>query len=514
MDHESGAQRGGIHPLTTLEGIAAPDRRVGKDGTHGPETLEFRADRADVEASDPLSPRELPLNPRRTEMAWIDALFKQMVELGASDLHMTSGMRPMWRLHGDMMTHDNCPEISPEQMKQILFEIAPDANKKQFEEENDTDFAYELEGQGRFRANFFMDNTGMGAVFRLIPSEILTAEQLNLPKAVMDLCNLSKGLVVVTGPTGSGKSTTLAAMIDAINDKRKDHIITIEDPIEFVHQPKSCLINQREVGNHTEGFKRALRAALREDPDIVLVGEMRDLETIEIAIETAETGHLVFGTLHTTTAASTVDRIIDQFPADRQAQIRTMLATSLKGVIAQTLCKKKPKGRLAALEVLIVNNAVSSQIREGKTHQIRNVMQTGGKYGMQMLNDALFEFVRDGLVDPGEAFMKSVEKDDMRNKLRSLGVDVDNLFGSGDDSAPAGGGAAAGSGGGGMRMQQRPASEPASRPSSAERPFGGNANDDQPQAPLPAREPEPQPEAPPERSVPNPFDAFKKKRNG
>ena len=332
-------------------------------------------------------------------MAWIDALFKRMVELGASDLHMTAGKKPMWRMHGDMTGVDECAVIKTDQMRQILMEITPPANKQEFESDNDTDFAYELKGMARFRVNLFVDSKGPGAVFRQIPEKILTVEDLALPKAVVDFCHLSKGLVLVTGPSGSGKSTTLAAMVDFINKTRTEHIITIEDPIEFVHQDQKCLINQREVGSHTESFKRALRAALREDPDIVLVGEMRDLETIAIAIETAETGHLVFGTLHTTTAASTVDRIIDQFPADRQAQIRTMLSTSLKGVVAQVLCKKVGGGRLAALEVLVVNSAISAIIREGKTHQIQSNMQMGGKVGMKLLNDSLLELVQKGLVE-------------------------------------------------------------------------------------------------------------------
>ncbi|MCP3915183.1 MAG: type IV pilus twitching motility protein PilT [bacterium] len=363
-------------------------------------------------------------------MAWINSLFKRMVELEASDLHMTSDKKPMLRLHGDMTVIEECPVISEKQMKQILLEIAPEQNKEEYERDNDTDFAYEIEGVGRFRANVFRDHRGPGGVFRMIPEEILTADQLGLPQAVIDFTTLSKGLVVVTGPTGSGKSTTLAAMIDHINKNRPDHIITIEDPIEFVHKDQKCLINQREVGRHTTGFKRALRAALREDPDIVLVGEMRDLETIEIAIETAETGHLVFGTLHTTTAASTVDRIIDQFPADRQAQIRTMLSSSLKGVVAQTLCKKKPKGRVAALEVLVVNNAISAQIREGKTHQIISAMQMGGKVGMRLLNDSLGQLVAEGVVDPDEAFIKAVDKEAFVNNLRSRGVHYEPAVGS------------------------------------------------------------------------------------
>jgi twitching motility protein PilT len=270
-----------------------------------------------------------------------------------------------------------------------------------------------------------MDRKGMGGVFRVIPTDILTAEDLDLSSHILDLCKLMKGLVVVTGPTGSGKSTTLAAMVDYINRNRSAHLITIEDPIEFVHENKKCLINQREIGNHTAGFKPALRAALREDPDIVLVGEMRDLETVEIAIETAETGHLVFGTLHTNTAPSTVDRIIDQFSTDRQGQIRTMLSSSLKGVIAQTLCKKKGGGRLAALEVLIVNSAVSNLIREGKTFQIPSIMQTGRKLGMVTLNESLMELVTKGLVEPEEACAKAVDRAEFAKLLAARNIKVE-----------------------------------------------------------------------------------------
>src|SRR5205814_395282 len=275
---------------------------------------------------------------------------------------------------------------------------------------HDTDFAYEIAGLGRFRSNVFMDRKGPGAVFRVIPSKILTAEDLGLSPYILKLCGLNKGLVLVTGPTGSGKSTTLCAMIDYINRNRTDHIITIEDPIEFVHDNKKCLMNQREVHVHTDGFKDALRAALREDPDIILVGEMRDLETVAIAIETAETGHLVFGTLHTTTAASTVDRIIDQFPADRQSQIRIMLSESLRGVISQTLCRKIGGGRVAALEVLIATGAISNLIREGKTFQINSMMQVGRANGMVTLNDSLFDLVSKKLVEPEEALAKAVDK--------------------------------------------------------------------------------------------------------
>ena len=343
-------------------------------------------------------------------MAWLDSLFIRMVEVGASDLHMTSGRKPVLRVDGEMVTIEECEVITPDQMRQILLEITPAENVSQFQSEHDTDFAYEIENLARFRANLFEDNRGPGGVFRVIPVEILTVEQLGLPASVMDLCSLSKGLVLVTGPTGSGKSTTLAGMIDHINATRSEHIITIEDPIEFVHGDRKCLVNQRQVGGHTESFKRALRAALREDPDIILVGELRDLETIEIALETAETGHLVFGTLHTTTAASTVDRIIDQFPADRQAQIRTMLSGSLKGVVAQTLCKKVGGGRCAALEILLVNSGVASLIREGKTHQITSQMQMGGKAGMRLMNDSLAELVQSGAVSPDEALHRSVDR--------------------------------------------------------------------------------------------------------
>ena len=361
-------------------------------------------------------------SPARKRM---DALFYKMSEVGASDLHLSVSMPPLVRKDGKMQALESAePTLTPESLKELLTSIMPAKNQEEFARRHDTDFAYEIENLARFRANIFMDRKGMGGVFRIIPTKILTAEQLGLSKAIMDLCNLSKGLVVVTGPTGSGKSTTLCAMIDSINKSREDHIITIEDPIEFTHENQKCLVNQREVHNHTDSFKDALRAALREDPDILLVGEMRDLETIAIAIETAETGHLVFGTLHTTTAASTIDRIIDQFPADRQQQIRVMLSESLKGVIAQTLLPKKGGGRVAALEVLIVTPAISNLIREGKTFQIPSAMQTGKAQGMVMLNDALFDLVKKGLVDPRDAYIKAVDKANFEALLTRNGLKI------------------------------------------------------------------------------------------
>ena len=361
-----------------------------------------------------------PANPAMA--ARMDAYFHAMAEMGASDLHLSVSMPPMVRKDGKMRSMNGDSAIDPNTMRELLVSIMPDKNQEEFSERHDTDFAYEIAGLARFRCNVFMDRKGMGAVFRIIPSKILTAEDLGLSKAIMDLCSLSKGLVVVTGPTGSGKSTTLCAMVDYINKGREDHIITIEDPIEFVHENQKCLVNQREVHNHTDSFKDALRAALREDPDILLVGEMRDLETISIAIETAETGHLVFGTLHTTTAASTVDRIIDQFPADRQQQIRVMLSESLKGVIAQTLLPKKGGGRVAALEVLIVTPAISNLIREGKTFQIPSAMQTGKNHGMVMLNDALFEHVQAGRVEARDAYIKAVDKTGFETQLTRAGI--------------------------------------------------------------------------------------------
>ena len=342
---------------------------------------------------------------------------------GASDLHLTSGYVPALRVDGDVVSVEGWGEPPPEQLEKILWTVTPKANREQWLATKDTDFAHET-AEARFRVNVFCDRSGIAAVLRRIPSKILSAEEMGLPRNVLDLCFLPKGLVLVTGPTGSGKSTTLAAMIDYINRNRDDHIITVEDPIEFVHSHKRCLVHQREVGVHTGSFKAALRAALREDPDVVLIGEMRDLETISIALETAETGHLVFGTLHTNTAPSTVDRIIDQFPADRQAQVRTMLSESLKGVVTQTLCKKIGGGRVPAMEILLGNGAVSNLIREGKTFQLPSVMQTGRSQGMQTLNDALLELVRRKLVLPQDALAKAVAKAELRKAFEAAGVAI------------------------------------------------------------------------------------------
>ncbi|HYU09347.1 MAG TPA: type IV pilus twitching motility protein PilT [Gemmatimonadales bacterium] len=349
-------------------------------------------------------------------------LLRALVSSGSSDLHLRVGEPPLFRTHGDIKRQPGGgAALSVNDLELLVLSIMPERNRGEWKETGDTDFAYEISGLARFRVNAARDRKGPVAVFRVIPAKVVTVEEMGLTDEVQKLCYLTKGLVLVTGPTGSGKSTTLCALIDLVNRTRTDHIITIEDPIEFVHENKKCLITQRQVHVHTESFRTALRAALREDPDIVLVGEMRDLETIAIAIETAETGHLVFGTLHTTTAASTVDRIIDQFPADRQAQIRVMLSESLKGVISQTLCKKTGGGRVAAREILLTTPAISNLIREGKTFQIPSIIQTSKKLGMLTLNDALLELVEKKAIEPDEAYMRSVEKSGLAASLKAKG---------------------------------------------------------------------------------------------
>ena len=356
----------------------------------------------------------------------IDEILKEMVDKGASDVHLSVGEPLAFRIDGDIVRVGE-ETTTPDSMKALIDPIVPDLNREEFINQNDTDFAYEAGDIGRFRVNLFRGIRGVGSVFRFIPSVIPTADQLKLPESIRKLCHLNKGLVIVTGPTGSGKSTTLAAMIDLINKSRPEHILTIEDPVEFVHSQQQCLINQRELHRHTTSFSRALKAALREDPDIVLIGEMRDLETIAIAIETAETGHLVFGTLHTNTAISTVDRVIDQFPADQQAQIRAMLSESLKGVVAQTLVKKQGGGRVAAHEILIVNKAVSAMIREGKTHMIANQMQTQKAAGNRLLNESLVKLVVDQVIDVEQAYMKAIDKEPLVTDLQQKGISVGKL---------------------------------------------------------------------------------------
>jgi twitching motility protein PilT len=430
--------------LAYLKEIAGPEAGARIDALQ-PCTFRYRDFQVSVEfGPEGASASVVPWTPAPTEVAAavlnrpagvvttneVDALFVEMVQRGASDLHLSVGEPPFIRFDGEMMRLAH-PVLTAERIKNLLWPICPERNRAEFEQCSDTDFAYEVDGLSRFRCNLFMDRFGMGGVFRTIPTQVPTVDQIPLSKAVVDLCWLSKGLVLVTGPTGSGKSTTLAALANYINCHRTDHIITIEDPIEFVHTNKKCLINQREVSVHTESFKRALRAALREDPDIVVVGEMRDLETVAIAIETAETGHLVFGTLHTTTAPTTVDRVIDQFPSDRQAQIRTMLSEALRAVLSQTLCRKIGGGRICAMEVLMVNNSVANLIRENKTFQIPSILQTQKALGNVPLNDVLLDLVRSGQVTSREAYIKAIDKTSLKALFDHYNVvfDMDEVRG-------------------------------------------------------------------------------------
>jgi twitching motility protein PilT len=343
-------------------------------------------------------------------MAQIDAFFKMLHEHGGSDLHLSSGSQPMIRLHGELQ-RIKFKMLEHEELKSLLYEIVPERKIKEFEESGEVDFGYEVPNIARYRANFFMQRRGISAVFREIPEEILTLDELKLPPILKDLGLMQKGIVLVTGPTGSGKSTTLAAMLNHCNEQRKDHIITIEDPIEFVHQNKHCLINQRELGRDTLSFTAALRGALREDPDIILVGEMRDLESIELALTAAETGHLVMSTLHTSSAVKTIDRVIDVFPEESQQQIRNSLSESLAAVISQTLFKRQDApGRVAALEILIATPAVRNLIRENKTHQIPSIMQTSKHHGMQFLDDELMLMLTAGKITAMDAYTSAQDK--------------------------------------------------------------------------------------------------------
>jgi twitching motility protein PilT len=363
-------------------------------------------------------------------MAKIDAYFNLMFDQKASDVHLSSGNPPLLRINGELHKVD-APPLESDELRTMLYEITPEYKVKIFEETGDVDFGYEIPNVSRFRANYFNQKNGVSAVFRQIPSTVLSFEDFEkfdapLPAVLKKFAMLHKGLVLVTGPTGSGKSTTLAAMVDYANKNRKDHILTVEDPIEFVHESKQCLVNHREVGIHTKSFTSALRGALREDPDIILVGEMRDLETIELALTAASTGHLVFGTLHTSSAAKTVDRIIDVFPADQQNKIRATLSEALKGVIAQNLFKRvDKKGRVAALEILVFTTAIANLVREGKTHQIPGMIQVGKKLGNQPLDDAIMDHLKMKRISPEDAYDKCLDRKKFRPFLKTPPEDDD-----------------------------------------------------------------------------------------
>ncbi len=341
----------------------------------------------------------------------ITQLLEFSVKQKASDLHLSAGLPPLIRIDGDIRKV-NIPPLDEKTAHSMIYDVMNDAQRKEFEEHLEVDFSFELPGVARFRVNVFLQNRGIAAVMRTIPSKVLTLEELNAPEVFKEISDTPRGIVLVTGPTGSGKSTTLAAMVDYINQNRYDHILTIEDPIEFVHTPKRCLINQREVHRDTLSFNNALRSALREDPDVILVGELRDLETIRLALTAAETGHLVFGTLHTSSAAKTVDRIIDVFPAGEKEMVRAMLSESLRAVIAQTLLKKKEGGRVAAHEIMISTSAIRNLIREDKIPQMYSTIQTSTQHGMQTLDQDLKRLVDAGIIDKEEAYLKAVNKKD------------------------------------------------------------------------------------------------------
>ncbi|MGH7497600.1 MAG: type IV pilus twitching motility protein PilT [Gemmatimonadales bacterium] len=417
------ARVGGSEPLAFLYQSPSGEVRVEVAAGEGGPSAMVRPTRLSTGAAAAVGPSAADLAAAKAEL---EGLLRLLVDAGASDLHLRTGAPPLLRRDGEL-GHEDLPPLVGERLELMLQSIMLPRDIVEYREAGDVDWAHEIDGLARFRCNAGRDRHGPMAVFRVIPTTVRSADEMGLSREVQNLCYLTKGLVVVTGPTGSGKSTTLAALVDLINRTRTDHIITIEDPIEFVHQSKKCLVTQRQVGLHTRSFKQALRAALREDPDIIRVGEMRDLETVSIAIETAETGHLVFGTLHTTTAFSTIDRIIDQFPADRQSQVRVMLSESLRGVIAQTLCRKNGGGRVAAREILLSIPAVSNLIREGKTFQIPSVMQTNRKTGMVTLNDALMELVEGKQVEPKEAYMKAVEKQGFAQALKARKFDTSFL---------------------------------------------------------------------------------------
>ena len=386
-------------PAMQLRALRVPGRRID-------EVLRTRVGAAPEPMERPAADRDA-----------LERLLRAMSTEGASDLHLAAGQRPHWRIDGEIHEIADVSVLGRETVLELLGDALPDRNREEFAATNDTDFALELPGVARFRVNMFRDLGGVGAVLRIIPTTILSLDQLGMPPIVAQLCAQPKGLVLVTGPTGSGKSTTLAAMVDLINRTRREHVVSLEDPVEFVHTSQSSLVNQREVGSHTSSFARAIRAALREDPDIILVGEMRDLETVSLALEAANTGHLVLGTLHTATAISTIERIIGLFPPEEQNRIQVTVADVLQGVVSQVLLKRIGGGRVAALEVLVVNAAVSNLIREGKNHQIASSMQTGKAAGNQMLNEALAALARSGTVETDEALAKAVDKADLARRL-------------------------------------------------------------------------------------------------
>jgi twitching motility protein PilT len=425
-------------PKNGVKPGAAPSQSVAPEAVSPPPVPQSAPPASRVETARP-EPTPMPTT-RATAtgnraLEKIEGLLRTLVGNKASDLHLRSGSPPMLRLNGEIGPIPNEATLSSADIDEMLTAVMLEQNRDEFKEINDTDFAHEIPGIARFRGNALRERKGTGAVFRAVPASVVTVEQMGISQEVQRLCHLTKGLVLVTGPTGSGKSTTLCALIDLINRTRSDHVITIEDPIEFVHESKKCLITQRHVGVHTSSFRHALRAALREDPDIVLVGELRDLETVSMAIETAETGHLVFGTVHTSTAVSTVDRIIDQFPPDRQAQIRVMLSESLKGVISQVLCKKIGGGRVAAREIMLSTPSVSNLIREGKTFQLPSVLQTSRRLGMVTMNDALIDLVDSKQVEPQEAYLKATDKTGILHMLKQRGKDIS--FADTDDAKAA-----------------------------------------------------------------------------
>src|SRR5258706_9526214 len=417
---------------------AAPSQTVASEPVAPPPVPQSAPAAPRVETARP-EPTKMP-TPRvnatgNRSLEKIEALLRTLVGNKASDLHLRSGSPPMLRLNGEIAPIPNEATLSSADIDEMLSAVMLEQNRDEFKEINDTDFAHEIPGLARFRGNALRERKRTGAVFRAVPAAVVTVEQMGISQEVQRPCHLTKGLVLFTGPPGSGQSTTLCALIDLINRTRSDHVITIEDPIEFVHESKKCLITQRHVGVHTSSFRHALRAALREDPDIVLVGELRDLETVSMAIETAETGHLVFGTVHTSTAVSTVDRVIDQFPPDRQAQIRVMLSESLKGVISQVLCKKIGGGRVAAREIMLSTPSVSNLIREGKTFQLPSVLQTSRRLGMVTMNDALIDLVDSKLVEPQEAYLKATDKIGILHMLKQRGKDIS--FADTDDAKAA-----------------------------------------------------------------------------